>query len=147
MQRRHTLSAGTKTVSCDWQPCLTMHTADWPEGTYLLRLDASSGAQRYVPLTVRSVSTAGKIVIKNAVATWQAYNTWGGYDLYTGPRGYNDRSLAVSLDRPYDGKGADLFLVFERKLVNLAERLGCRWPTDQHGPRPRPAPARQGGRA
>ncbi len=124
VQRRHTLSAATRTVSCDWQPSLTLPTADWPEGTYLLRLDASSGAQRYVPLTVRSVSTAGKIVIKNAVATWQAYNTWGGYDLYTGPHGYNDRSLAVSLDRPYDGEGADEFLVFERKLVNLAERLG-----------------------
>ena len=101
-----------------------MQTADWPAGTYLLRLDASSGAQRYVPMTVRSFSTAGKLVIKNAVATWQAYNTWGGYDLYTGPGGYNDRSLAVSLDRPYDGKGADEFLVFERKLINLAERLG-----------------------
>jgi hypothetical protein len=123
-QPRHTLSGQTRTVSCDWHPALTMPTADWPEGTYLLRLDASSGAQRYVPLTVRSSSTAGKIVLKNAVTTWQAYNTWGGYDLYNGPGGYNDRSFAVSLDRPYDGKGADLFLVFERKLINLAERLG-----------------------
>src|SRR5258707_14927845 len=101
-----------------------MHTADWPEGTYLLRLDASSGAQRYVPLTVRSVSTAGKVVLKNAVTTWQAYNTWGGRDLYTGPGGDNDRSLAGSRDRPYEGKGAHLFLVFERKLIKLAERLG-----------------------
>ena len=123
-QKRHTVSGQTRTVSCDWHPALTMHTADWPEGTYLLRLDASSGAQRYVPLTVRSVGTAGKVVLKNAVTTWQAYNTWGGRDLYTGPGGYNDRSLAVSMDRPYDGKGADLFLVFERKLINLAERLG-----------------------
>jgi hypothetical protein len=124
VQRRHSVSHPTRTVSCDWEPSLTMHTADWPEGSYLLRLDASSGAQRYVPLTVRSASFAGKIVIKNSVATWQAYNTWGGYDLYTGPRGYGDRSLAVSMDRPYDGRGADQFLVFERKLINLAERLG-----------------------
>ena len=58
------------------------------------------------------------------LSTWQAYNSWGGYDLYTGPGGYNDRSLAVSMDRPYDGKGADEFLLFERKLINLAERLG-----------------------
>jgi hypothetical protein len=123
-QKRHVVSSQTRTVSCDWHPALTMHTADWPEGTYLLRLDASSGAQRYVPLTVRSASTAGKVVLKNAVTTWQAYNTWGGYDLYTGPGGYDDRSLAVSMDRPYDGKGAGLFLVFERKLINLAERLG-----------------------
>jgi hypothetical protein len=124
VQRRPSLSASTRTVSCDWEPSLTMRTDHWPEGSYLLRLDAASGAQRYVPLTVRSFSTAGKVVIKNAVTTWQAYNAWGGYDLYTGPRGYDDRALAVSLDRPYDGKGANLFLVYERKLINLAERLG-----------------------
>ena len=123
-QKRHLVSGQTRTVSCDWHPVLTMQTADWPEGSYLLRLDASSGAQRYVPMTVRSYSTAGKVVLKNAVTTWQAYNAWGGYDLYTGPGGYDERSLAVSMDRPYDGKGADLFLVFERKLINLAERLG-----------------------
>jgi hypothetical protein len=123
-QPRPAIAGQTRTVSCDWHPALTMHTADWPEGTYLLRLDSSSGPQRYVPLTVRSASTAGKLVLKNAVTTWQAYNTWGGYDLYTGPGGYNDRAFAVSLDRPYDREGAHLFLVFERKLINLAERLG-----------------------
>ncbi|HEX9034065.1 MAG TPA: N,N-dimethylformamidase beta subunit family domain-containing protein [Streptosporangiaceae bacterium] len=123
-QRRHSLVPRTRTVTCDWEPSLRLETADWPEGSYLLRLDASSGAQRYVPLTVRSVDVAGKVVIKNAVTTWQAYNTWGGYDLYTGPGGYADRSFAVSMDRPYGGRGADLFLAFERKLINLAERLG-----------------------
>ena len=123
-QRRYTVSAATRTVSCPWEPSLTMRTDDWPPGSYLLRLDASSGGQRYVPLTVRSSSTAGLVVLKNAVTTWQAYNTWGGYDLYTGPQGYNDRSYAVSLDRPYNGKGADSFLTFERKLINLAEKLG-----------------------
>ena len=38
-----------------------------------------------MPVTVRSARTAGKIVLKAAVATWQAYNTWGGYNLYKGP--------------------------------------------------------------
>jgi hypothetical protein len=123
-QRPASFDASTRTVSADWGPSLTVPTDGWPEGCYLLRLDAHSGAQRYVPLTVRSASTAGKVVLKNAVETWQAYNTWGGYDLYTGPGGYNDRSYAVSLDRPYDKQGANLFLVYERKLVNLAERLG-----------------------
>ena len=69
----------------------------------------------------------GKTVIKNGVETWQAYNTWGGYDLYNGPGGvadYNNRSLAVSLDRPYDQNGAYMFLFHERKLIALAERLG-----------------------
>jgi hypothetical protein len=115
------------TVEARWEPSLTVPTHGWPEGAYLLRLDTESGPQRFVPVTVRSASTAGKTVIKNAVSTWQAYNTWGGYDLYNGPGGitdYANRSLAVSLDRPYDGSGAYMFLYHERKLIELAERLG-----------------------
>jgi N,N-dimethylformamidase beta subunit-like protein len=126
-QRKATLVKATNTVQTRWGPSVTVPTHDWPEGSYLLRLDAESGAQRYVPVTVRSASTAGKIVIKNSVETWQAYNTWGGYDLYNGPGGladYSNRSLAVSLDRPYDADGAYMFLYHERKLIELAERLG-----------------------
>jgi N,N-dimethylformamidase beta subunit-like protein len=124
-QRAAVRDPQTNTVHTDWGVSLTVHTDGWPAGSYLFRLDASTGAQRYIPLTVRSHSTAGKVVIKNAVSTWQAYNYWGGYDLYKGPGGgYGDRSLVVSLDRPYDKEGANLFLVYERKLVNLAERMG-----------------------
>lgn len=126
-QRQPTLIRPTNTVEADWGPSLTIPTHGWPEGSYLLRLDAESGAQRFVPVTVRSASTAGKVVIKNAVETWQAYNTWGGYDLYHGPGGpadYNNRALAVSLDRPYDASGAYMFLWHERKLIELAERRG-----------------------
>jgi hypothetical protein len=122
-QRRHP----TNTITADWGPSLTVPTHDWPAGSYLLRLDAESGEQRFVPLTIRSASTTGQLVIKNSVATWQAYNLWGGYDLYNGPGGladYDNRSLAVSLDRPYDHEGAYLFLIYERKLIELAERLG-----------------------
>jgi len=91
----------------------------------LLRLDAESGAQRYVPVTVRSASCAGKVVLKSCVQTWQAYNMWGGYDLYKDAAGaYANRSLVVSLDRPYDGNGAGYFLTYERNVVKLAEHLG-----------------------
>jgi hypothetical protein len=124
-QRRAALAHATRTVHTDWGASVTLPTDGWPAGSYLLRLDAHSGAQRFVPLTVRSASTAGKVVIKNGASTWQAYNTWGGYDLYMGPNGqYPERSYAVSLDRPYDQEGAYLFLIYERKLINLAERMG-----------------------
>jgi hypothetical protein len=124
-QRPSAMNEATNTVHTDWGPSLTVPTDGWPAGSYLLRLDADSGAQRYIPLTVRSQSTAGKVVVKNCVATWQAYNAWGGYDLYNGPTGaYDDRALAVSLDRPYDQEGAYLFMVYERKFINLAEQLG-----------------------
>jgi hypothetical protein len=115
----------TRTVRAGWDPVTEVRTEGWPEGAYLLRLDAEGGAQRYVPLTVRSAGTAGKMVIRNCVATWQAYNTWGGYDLYKGPRqDYASRSLAVSMDRPYDLSGAAMFLTYERNVVKLAEQMG-----------------------
>jgi hypothetical protein len=124
-QNPSALTGSTNTVRTDWDPVVEVPTDDWPAGAYLLRLDADSGGQRYVPVTVRSASTAGKVVLKAAVSTWQAYNTWGGYDLYIGPgQSYANRSLAVSLDRPYDLNGADMFLTYERNMVVLAEALG-----------------------
>jgi hypothetical protein len=126
-QQPATVIADTRTVQTDWGPSLTIPTEGWPEGSYLLRMDSEAGAQRYVPVTVRSASTSGKTVIKNCVATWQAYNTWGGYNLYHGPGGigdYSNRSLAVSMDRPYDASGAYMFLWHERKFIALAERAG-----------------------
>jgi hypothetical protein len=126
-QRSATRAGTTNTIQTDWDPAIEVPTDDWPAGTYLLRLDAHSGAQRYVPVTVRSASAKGKVVLKNSVPTWQAYNTWGGYDLYGGPGGtsdYGNRSLAVSLDRPFDESGAPLFLIYERNVIELAEQLG-----------------------
>ena len=130
--------------------CSQVPTDDWPPGAYLLKLHAGSGGQRYVPVTVRSPSCAGKVVLKSCVQTWQAYNMWGGYDLYKDAAGsYGNRSLVVSLDRPYDLNGADMFLTYERNAIKLAEsylgpRPGLR---DQHGHRRRPAPAGRGERA
>jgi hypothetical protein len=123
-QRAATVAGVTNTVATNWDPVLHVPTDDWPPGAYLVKLDADSGAQRYVPVTVRSRSCAGKVVLKSCVQTWQAYNMWGGYDLYKGPSGaYSERSLVVSLDRPYDSNGANMFLTYERNVVKLAESL------------------------
>ncbi|WP_405848848.1 hypothetical protein OG211_16310 [Streptomyces niveus] len=125
VQRDRHMVKYTQTVRADWKRTLTVRADGWPEGAYLLRLDASSGHQRYIPLIVRSRSAAGRTVLMHAPATWQAYNLWGGYNLYEGKNGaYGARSLAVSFDRPYDKNGAEKFLVHERALVVLAERLG-----------------------
>ena len=110
-RRRRRIASGTHMVTAPWRPSLTISTANWAPGSYLLRLDAVGGAERYVPITVRSASTAGAVVILNDNTTWQAYNAWGGYSLYQGPDGLpTDRGYAVSFDRPYDEDGAVRFL-------------------------------------
>ncbi|MET4921335.1 hypothetical protein P3L51_02965 [Streptomyces sp. PSRA5] len=125
VQRDPRTATFTDTVRADWERTLAVRADGWPEGAYLLRLDASSGHQRYVPLIVRSPSATGRTVLMHAPATWQAYNLWGGRSLYEGEDGaYGSRSLAVSFDRPYDKNGAEKFLVYERAAVVLAERLG-----------------------
>jgi len=118
------IDSSTRRVYTNWSKSTTVSTTGWPEGVYLLRLDAANGHQRYVPLIVRSKSAAGRVLLMHGVATWQAYNLWGGYSLYQGPDGsYDTRSLVVSFDRPYDDVGAEKFLVYERAAVVLAERL------------------------
>jgi hypothetical protein len=122
-----TLSAATYTVLTSWRPNEVIDTKGWPPGAYLLRLDASTGGQRYVPVTVRSPNTRDALVLLDAVTTWQAYNAWGGYSLYHGPAGEDDfshRSRVVTFDRPYDGVGASEFLGNELPAVSFAERAG-----------------------
>ncbi|MFD9128538.1 N,N-dimethylformamidase beta subunit family domain-containing protein [Kitasatospora sp. NPDC059571] len=126
-QNGASVEAATRMVRTGWRRTTTVATAGWPEGCYLLRLDAEDGSgQRFVPVTVRSAATAGRTVVVNAVTTWQAYNDWAGYNLYNGPSGgLPTRSLQVTFDRPYKyDDGAGLFLVYEAPLIALAERLG-----------------------
>ncbi|WP_182886224.1 N,N-dimethylformamidase beta subunit family domain-containing protein [Microbispora sp. H10885] len=133
-QGRGRVAGDTRTVRAGWRRSMTVPTEGWPEGVYLLRLDSERGHQRYVPLVVRSASGAGRTVLVHATPTWQAYNRWGGYSLYYGEDGrYESRSLAVSFDRPYDATGMEKFLVHERPVVALAERLGLPLAYTTHG--------------
>jgi hypothetical protein len=121
-----TVQAPTFTVSAGWKPTTTIHIdAAWPPGDYLLKLAGDGGQQRYVPLTVVDEASTAALVIQNAVTTWQAYNNWGGYNLYNGPdQTFASRSRVVSFDRPYAGDGSGDFLGDEFPLVYFAESYG-----------------------
>ena len=98
--------------------------ADWPPGDYLLKLVTPIG-DAYIPLTVRDDASHAAVLVVNAVTTWQAYNAFGGYSLYHGPRdSATTRSTVVSFDRPYAGDGEADFIANELGFVTLAERMG-----------------------
>ena len=126
LQDERSLQPRTNMVEARWAPSLTFRVGtDWPPGAYLLKLVAPS-AQRYVPLTVTDPSSHDPLLVMDAVTTWQAYNDWGGRNLYWGPfMEPATRSRVASFDRPYaEGYGAGDFLSGELPLISLLERAG-----------------------
>jgi len=90
----------TRTVVAPWTRDLTIDTAGWRPGLYVLKLRTGTGWEAQVPYVVSSRSAYGRVALVAPVTTWQAYNRWGGYSLYWST--YDDRrSWAVSFDRPY----------------------------------------------
>src|SRR5207248_1256584 len=109
-----------------WRRSVTISTTGWPAGVYLLRLEAGPHHRSYVPITLRAPSARGRLVVISPVTTWQAYNLWGGRDLYEGSDGsFDTRSRAVSFDRPYlEEDGAGAFIFGELGVVAEVARLG-----------------------
>ena len=132
-QRAPTITRGLGTVSCPWEPTMTLHISkDWPPGCYLLKLVGNGGQEQFVPLTVRDDTSTAAFVIQNSVTTWQAYNLYGQYSLYYGPDAagrsvYANRARVVSFDRPYPStwaSGAADFVGNELPLLFHLESLG-----------------------
>ncbi|NUR97571.1 MAG: hypothetical protein HOV67_20235 [Kribbellaceae bacterium] len=111
-------------TAINWSPTTTVQTKDWPAGSYLLLLRASNGKETYVPIVVRSGTARGAVLIVSGVNTDEAYNGWGGYDLYVGAHkhSHDQRSLMVTFDRPYGYNPARGVLHDNLPLVQLAER-------------------------
>ena len=113
-------------IDCsNWKSNATVDTAGWPEGLYLLRMNAQiNGAtkSKWIPLVVRSQTLRGKLGLIYATPTYQAYNEWGGWSLYGGKNG--GRATHVSFNRPYDKSGARVVTAGERQITALAEREG-----------------------
>ena len=124
LQAKPTVDPKTNMVETQWAPTTTVTIGpDWTPGPYLLKLVSASG-QHYIPLTVRNDASRAAIAIIQAVSNWQAYNDWGGYSLYKGPKGGSQRAKVVSYDRPYGDDGAGDFLAIEFPLISFAEELG-----------------------
>jgi hypothetical protein len=128
------VTPGIYMVQCTWSPSLTFTvTKAFVQGQYLLKLVGSGGQQSYIPLTIWDPASHATYVIMAGVLTWQAFNPFGGYDLYEGqPPGlsgypYPTRSRVLSFDRPYAtsyGNGSASFLGNEYPLIYYAEEHG-----------------------
>ncbi|MGI8662839.1 MAG: N,N-dimethylformamidase beta subunit family domain-containing protein [Acidimicrobiales bacterium] len=113
--------------SAPWAKSLDVAiTDDWVPGMYILKLVSDDGGQSMVPLTVRDDASHAAVLIGSGVTTWQAYNGWGGSNLYSGDPGADPkrRAKVVSFDRPYDGNGTGEYFGREDQLVQMVESMG-----------------------
>ena len=114
-----------------WEPALEIEVpADWPTGMYTAVLRPSVGNPGYAPFIVKGASNSvAPVLFVSAALTWQAYNLWGGANLYDASTAdspeISDRSRAVqvSFDRPYAGRqGAGYQQRWELPFVRWQER-------------------------
>ncbi|MCI4677062.1 DUF4082 domain-containing protein [Rhodoblastus acidophilus] len=89
------VDAGNWSVTDSWNVPTTAVS-----GVYIANV--TQGSQVFqIPFIVSDPSSTSDIIFQTADETWQAYNPWGGADLYAGNGpGYNGSAYAVSYNRP-----------------------------------------------
>ncbi len=115
----------TGMVSPNWSLSRTLSTgADWESGVYLIRLITTEGNIGYMIFVLRDDSRPADILYQVPMATYQAYNNWGGKSLYDiqSPGG---RAYKVTFDRPYaQWNGAGGFFDGDFNMIRWLEREG-----------------------
>ncbi|NKM36058.1 DUF4082 domain-containing protein, partial [Rhizobium laguerreae] len=128
-----TVDAGNWAVSASWTA-----PEDAVSGVYiakLVRQDGTSG-QNHIPFIVRDDDSQSDIVFQTADQTWQAYNGWGGANLYggNGPATGQGagRAYAVSYNRPIATRGGVGTFAGPQDYLFGAEYAGIYW-LEQNG--------------
>jgi len=115
------LDCGNWTVSASWTV-----PADAVSGLYLAILDQTdnNGTMPY-PFVVRDEGSHSDIVVQTSDQTWQAYNDYGGRNLYDGNGPAPDgRAYKVSYNRPLDVGGDNGIYGSEYAMISWLERNG-----------------------
>lgn len=110
-------------VGCGWTRTATLTIpANWPSGYYAARFPTSQG-DRFLIFVVRAAQPASTspIVVIQATNTYQAYNDFGGRNVY--PSNSPQRTFKVSFNRPYnDQDGLGRYLKWEKPFVDWMTR-------------------------
>ena len=132
------VDCGNWSVSATWNVPSTAVS-----GVYFARIyrtDGTTGANQ-IPFVVTDNSSHSDILFMTSDETWQAYNDWGGYSVYTGNATGSPwccsaqnpgRAVQVSYNRPFDtryanisgGTGQDFFFYAEFPMLQFLEKNG-----------------------
>jgi PKD repeat protein len=111
------MDSATGEVDCgNWKSTYTIPANAFPaSGVYLAKLTASTGDETQVVFTVRDDDhqPTSRLLYVLPIASYQAYNLFGGKSLYFGTEGGNtaagtSRAVKVSFNRPFSQAGAHL---------------------------------------
>lgn len=105
-----TWDAQTGMLDTHWTYNYALHIpSNWLSGEYEIILTDANYRSAYVSFVVRQDQRTSDILFIKPVNTYQAYNKWGGYSLYTSPAhgngipGYGLKpAVNVSFNRPYN---------------------------------------------
>jgi len=135
-QPRPTIDPVTGLVEAHWTPVLeTIAPTGVASGMLLAVVRTADGHSiANVPIVLRPDATASRrapVLFISAACTWQAYNIWGGLDLYANSSGraveatHDRRAAQVSFDRPYFlDSGAGYLRRWELQFIRWLERNG-----------------------
>jgi hypothetical protein len=126
------MNASLGTTECNWSSSYDLVTqTSWTSGIYLAVLKNANNFYNYIIFCVRDDSRVAALLYQQPVTTYQAYNGWGGKNLYdpfsTGANTIagTPRAVKVSFDRPYASDGAGTFLwLSELNFIRWAEKSG-----------------------
>jgi len=128
-QPRCTHRYATGLTECDWHQMLSFQIPPaLVSGVYIVKLRASTGAESDCLFVLRAADPP-RLLVEIPTATYEAYNAWGGDDLYPGGRRVGvtgtTQGVEVSYDRPYESQtGAGQFFIREVAMVRFLERYG-----------------------
>jgi len=121
------VDCGTWAVSASWAVPSTAVS-----GVYVADLKRTdTGGMSQITFIVRNDASTSDIVYQTSDETWEAYNTYGGSDYYTGTDQLSNsqaRAFKISYNRPFatrgDGNGRDFLFSNEYPTIRFLERNG-----------------------
>jgi hypothetical protein len=129
-QPRCTHRYTTGLTECDWHATLTFPIpTGLASGVYIAKLRGSTGAESDCLFVLRA-ERPPRLLVEIPTASYEAYNGWGGDDLYPGGSRRvgvtgTTQGVEVSYDRPYESQtGAGQFFIREVAMVRFLERYG-----------------------
>jgi N,N-dimethylformamidase beta subunit-like, C-terminal len=119
-----TVDAGNWSVTDSWTT-----PTDAVSGVYIAKLVREDGivGENHIPFIVRDDDGGSDVLFQTSDTTWQAYNNWGGANVYggtVGPAESGGRAYAVSYNRPIATDGLNTLLQVEVSAIRWLEKNG-----------------------